>query len=184
MPVTHPHGFSLTLFSSLPITPTYDFSLPPGHRSATMAPFQVLILVTFLCLLLVLFSERTNGNWWTFLQLLPVFYITLGFTQMNDCLLHNSCWFLAWLPLQPWRQGNMFLWNTGWLSPDYMALYTSRENLKSHEPVLICDTLNASSSPQTIQKVKMTYCSIIFTFLNEVYCDYDELDRIHLGSMI
>jgi hypothetical protein len=87
----------------------------------------------FLCLLLVLFSEKANGNWWIFLQFPPVSYKTLGYTQMN----YSACYFLhadflfdfcfspeyrATYPSETIVDFHQLL------SPDYTALYTSREN--------------------------------------------------------
>jgi hypothetical protein len=44
------------------------------------------------------------------------------------CLLSASCWFLAWITLQPEDGGDMFLRNVAWLSPDYTALYLRKHD--------------------------------------------------------
>jgi hypothetical protein len=45
-------------------------------------------------------------------------YVTFIFRveeRAKCCLLPASCWLLAWLILQPWDGGNMFLQNISWL---------------------------------------------------------------------
>jgi hypothetical protein len=43
-------------------------------------------------------------------------------------LVPAAYWFLAWLILQHYDGGYMFLWNTGWLLKDCMILYPRRED--------------------------------------------------------
>jgi hypothetical protein len=47
-------------------------------------------------------------------------------TFLASRLLLASCWFLACLKLRPEDGGDIFHRNSGWLSPDYRALYPRR----------------------------------------------------------
>jgi hypothetical protein len=58
-------------------------------------------------------------------------YVYFGGTcrlQFKPSSLSALCWFLASLIHWSWRWGRYILRNVGWLSTDYTALYTRREN--------------------------------------------------------